>query len=113
VQLIRFGIPLALDAVLYWGIASIGTYAIQWFYGPEAAAKLIVATSLANLAVVGQSIFALLWTPYVYKKLNRGLSPLDIENAARKTCVGAAGLLIIVVLAIHAVQYILGRNTGR
>ena len=107
-QLLQFGVPLAVAGLMYWGIGNMGIYLTQWMHGPTEAARLVVATSIANMAVIGQSMFSLLWLPKVYRKIDKNLSPQDIEIAAHRTCVGAMMVYVVVVITLHGAQYLLG-----
>lgn len=109
-QLLQFGAPLAVAGLMYWGIGNIGVYLTQWMHGPSEAARLVVATSVANMAAIGQAMFSLLWLPKVYRKIDTDLTPQDIELAAHRTCVGAALVYAAVVIALHGAQYLLGER---
>lgn len=109
-ELFKFGFPLALASIFYWGISNTGPYITQALHGSEDTAILIVAISIANIAVIGQSMFSLLWLPVVYKKMETGLSAEDIELAARRVCAGSVIFFISVMIIIYILQNFLGSN---
>lgn len=106
-QLLQFGLPLAVAGLMYWSIVNAGVYVTQWVHGSTEAARFVVTTSLANIAVMGQAIFSLLWLPAVYRKIDTTLRPQDIELAAHQTCVGATMVYAVVVIFFHGAQYFL------
>jgi O-antigen/teichoic acid export membrane protein len=109
-QLVQFGAPLAVAGLMFWSIGNTGVYLTQWVHGPIEAAKLVVATSLANMAAIGQAMFSLLWLPKVYRNIDTNLRPQDIELAAHRTCVGATMVYAVVVVSLHGAQYLLGEQ---
>jgi O-antigen/teichoic acid export membrane protein len=109
-DLFKFGLPLAFAGIIYWGMVNMGTYLTQALHGNQDTAKLVVAISFANIAIIGQNMFSLFWLPMVYKKMEIGLSPRDLENIARKVCAGAAIFFIITVIILHVLQNFLGIN---
>lgn len=109
-QLFKFGMPLALSGILYWGLSNTSPYVIQALHGNEVTAKLVVAISIGNIATVGQSMFSLFWLPVVYKKMNSELLPKEIEKTASMVCAGAAVFFIAIVVALHILQNLLGSN---
>lgn len=108
VELYKFGLPLALAGLLYWGIGNTGAYVTQLFHGKEMTARLVVAISIANIATIGQSMFSLVWLPIVYRKLDNGLLPEDVSRISRIVCLGAALFFIAITFSLHFVQIYLG-----
>jgi O-antigen/teichoic acid export membrane protein len=107
-QLLAFGVPLAVAGSLYWAMANIGVYVTQWLHGPAAAAQLVVAVSIANVAAIGQAMFSLLWLPVIYRRMDTELTADFIGDTAERVCVGAAYFYGITFAVVHGVQYLLG-----
>jgi O-antigen/teichoic acid export membrane protein len=109
-QLLAFGLPLAIAGVMYWTLASAGAYVLQATHGADATAGYVVATSLSNAAAIGQAMFSLMWLPVVYRQLDKGVRPTEIAEAARKTMLGAAVVYIALVALVHSAQHLLGEG---
>ncbi len=107
-QLLAFGLPLAIAGSIYWAMANFGLYFTQWLHGSVAAAQLVVAVSIANVATIGQSMFSLLWLPVIYRRMDTELTADFISNTAERVCVGAAYFYVITVALVHGMQYLLG-----
>jgi O-antigen/teichoic acid export membrane protein len=108
VDLYKFGIPLALAGLLYWGIGNTGVFLTQKFHATEVTARLVVATSIANIATIVQAIFSLVWLPIVYRKIDNGLLPEEVSRIGRAICFVATLFFIGVVFALYFVQLFLG-----
>lgn len=107
-SLLKFGAPLAIAGVLYWGMGNVGAYAIQLTHGAADTARFVVAGSIANVATIGQTVFSLLWLPLIYKRIDAGLDSEYIALSARKICLAAVVVFVFASLGIHCMQYLLG-----
>lgn len=107
-QLFKFGMPLALAGLLYWFIGNTGPYMLQLLHGDAETARLVVAISIANIATIGQSMFSLIWLPFIYKEIEKGLVPEKLAQVGREVCMGAVFFYIIVVAVLHILQNLLG-----
>jgi len=109
-DLFKFGLPLAIAGLLYWGIGNTGAYVTQIFHGTDVAARLVVAISIANIATIVQAMFSLVWLPIVYRKIDNGLLPEDVSKTARAVCLAAAILFILIIFSLHFMQIFLGEK---
>lgn len=107
-QLLAFGVPLAVAGAIYWAMANIGVYITHWLHGPAAAAHLVVAVSIANVATIGQAVFSLLWLPVIYRRMDTELTVDFIGDNAQRVCVGASYFYVITVVIVHGMQHLLG-----
>jgi len=78
-QMLRFGSPLILGGVAYWGLTAMDKVFIQHYSTFEDLGMYSVAVSFAGVATIIQSIFTTIWVPIVYKWIADGedLSKVD------------------------------------
>ncbi|ENP8354922.1 oligosaccharide flippase family protein [Vibrio alginolyticus] len=64
---LKYGIPLAVSSLSYWGMASLDKFIISYYLDLEYVGYYSVAQSVGMVFIVIQSIISVLWPPYVYK----------------------------------------------
>ena len=72
IKMLRFGLPLVLGGVAYWGLTAIDKIFLRALVSFEELGVYSVAVSFAGAAVILQSIFATVWAPTVYKWASEG-----------------------------------------
>jgi len=79
-KMLRFGFPLILGGVAYWGLTAIDKLFIQHYASYEELGVYSVAVGFAGAATIIQSIFSTVWVPIVYKWIADGedLSKVDM-----------------------------------
>lgn len=79
-EMLKFGAPLIVGGVAYWGLSSIDKVFLRSFVGYEELAVYSVAMSFAGVAILLQNVFSLVWAPTVYKWVSKseGLSQVNV-----------------------------------
>lgn len=65
--MLRFGLPLILGSLAYWGLTAIDKVFLRGMASFEELALYSVAVSFASAAAILQSVFSTVWAPTVYK----------------------------------------------
>jgi len=79
---IRFSLPLVLGGGAYWGLQAVDRVSIRWWSDFEQLGIFSVAVSFAGIAVLFQSVFTTVWTPFIYRWNAEGL---DIKSLNQVT----------------------------
>jgi O-antigen/teichoic acid export membrane protein len=95
-KMLRFGRPLILGGVAYWGLTAADKLFIQHYASYEQLGIYSVAISFAGAATIIQSIFSTIWVPIVYKWVADG-KDLTKVNTVREYL-----LLIVIFVFIMA-----------
>ncbi|HEZ0594103.1 TPA: oligosaccharide flippase family protein, partial [Neisseria meningitidis] len=61
---LRYGIPIALSSIAYWGLASADRLFLKKYAGLEQLGVYSMGISFGGAALLFQSIFSTVWTPY-------------------------------------------------
>lgn len=80
-ELLRFGLPLVLAGMAFWGMTSLDRLFLRHFASFDALGLYAVCTSFAGAATILQSIFSTLWAPAAYKRHIAGEPPAAIQQA--------------------------------
>lgn len=83
-NLLRFGFPLALSGLAYWGLTATSTLVLRSQSSLAELGIYTVTSSFANAAAIFQSIFTIVWAPMVYKWLSKGVDMARVDVAARQ-----------------------------
>ncbi|EIU7855005.1 oligosaccharide flippase family protein [Vibrio parahaemolyticus] len=67
ISYLKYGIPLSVSALSYWGMASSDKFIISYYLDLEYVGYYSVAQSVGMVFIIIQSIISVLWPPYVYK----------------------------------------------
>lgn len=117
-RLLRYGFPLMLSGLAYWGLTATSTLTLRYWSSLDELAVYSVVNSFAGAAVIFQAIFSTMWAPTLYKWVAQGVDMQKVDNVARHTLVivclifVAAGLcswLIDYLVPVHyrSVKYLL------
>ncbi|MFV7667898.1 lipopolysaccharide biosynthesis protein [Shewanella algae] len=66
-RLLRFGLPLIIGGVAFWGLTSMDRILLSRWSTYSELAVYSVSVSFAGAAAIFQSVFSTLWAPTVYK----------------------------------------------
>lgn len=83
-KLLKFGFPLIFSSIAFWGINATTTFAIHGLSNLKELAIYSIATSLAGVAVILQSIFAVIWTPLAFKWQANGVDMQKVDNISQQ-----------------------------
>ncbi|WP_347255930.1 lipopolysaccharide biosynthesis protein [Brachymonas denitrificans] len=110
-ELLRFGLPLVLGGLAFWGMTSFDRIFLRNFSSFEALGLYSVCTSFAGAAIILQSIFSTLWAPAAYKLHTAGAAPATIQRATDHVLAAVvflftiAGLLSWILAFLLPVRY--------
>ncbi|HDY7957620.1 TPA: oligosaccharide flippase family protein [Vibrio vulnificus] len=96
IKMLRFGFPLILGGIAYWGLTAIDKVFLRKLASFEELGIYSVAVSFAGAATILQSIFSTVWAPTVYKWASKGDGLENVSKVSRY-------VLAIVVLFFCAV----------
>jgi O-antigen/teichoic acid export membrane protein len=82
-QMLRFGLPLILGGVAYWGLTAIDKIFLRALASFEELAIYSVAVSFAGAATILQSVFSTVWAPTVYKWASKGEGLDNVHKVSR------------------------------
>lgn len=82
-QMLRFGLPLILGGVAYWGLTAIDKIFLRSLASFEELAIYSVAVSFAGAATILQSVFSTVWAPTVYKWASKGKGLDNVHKVSR------------------------------
>ena len=95
-EMLRFGMPLILGGVAYWGLTAIDKIFIQHYSSYEELGIYSVAISFEGVATIIQSVFSTVWVPIVYKWIADG------EDLTKVDTVREYLLMVIIFVFILA-----------
>lgn len=82
-SMLRFGFPLIIGGVAYWGLSAVDKLFLRSLAGFEELAIYSVSVSFAGAAIILQSIFSTVWAPTVYKWASKGEGLENINSVTR------------------------------
>ncbi len=82
-QMLRFGLPLILGGVAYWGLTAIDKVFLRTLASFEELGVYSVAVSFAGVATILQSVFSTVWAPTVYKWASKGEGLENVHKVSR------------------------------
>lgn len=109
--LLRFGLPLVLGGMAFWGMTSLDRLFLRHFASFDALGLYAVCTSFAGAATILQSVFSTLWAPAAYRRHSAGEPPAAIQHATVHVLAAVvflfamAGLLSWVLALVLPVRY--------
>ncbi len=110
-NLLRFGLPLILGGLAFWGLTAIDKVFLRVLSNYEELGVYSVAVSFAAAATILQSVFSTIWAPIVYKWASKGEGLQNIQRVTRYVlfCViimfALTGLLSWIVTLILPREY--------
>lgn len=82
-SMLRFGFPLIISGVAYWGLSAVDKVFLRSLAGFEELAIYSVSVSFAGAAIILQSIFSTVWAPTVYKWASKGEGLENVHKVTR------------------------------
>nr|QLL91048.1 O antigen flippase [Plesiomonas shigelloides] len=82
-QMLRFGLPLIMGGLAYWGLTAIDKVCLRTLASFEELAVYSVAVSFAGAAIILQNIFSTIWAPIVYKWASKGEGHENVHKVSR------------------------------
>lgn len=82
-NMLRYGLPLILGGVAYWGLTAIDKVFLRTFASYEELGLYAVAVGFAGAAIIIQSIFSTVWAPTVYKWASKGEGLEKVHKVSR------------------------------
>ncbi|EMS4895845.1 lipopolysaccharide biosynthesis protein, partial [Neisseria gonorrhoeae] len=76
---LRYGIPLALDSLAYWGLTSADRLFLKKYAGLEQLGIYSMGISFGGAALLFQSIFSTVWTPYIFRAIEKNAPPTRLS----------------------------------
>lgn len=80
---LRFGLPLTLGGLAYWGLTAVDKLFLQKLANFEELGIYSIAVSFAGAAIILQSVFSTVWAPTVYKWASRGEGLEKVHKVTR------------------------------
>lgn len=112
IKMLRFGFPLILGGIAYWGLTAIDKLFLRKLASFEELGVYSVAVSFAGAATILQSVFSTVWAPTVYKWASKGEGLENVSKISRYVLAivvvffCAAGLLSWVVTLFLPESYL-------
>ena len=83
IKLLKFGVPLSLGAVAFWGLTALDKLLLRSLSSFEELGIYSVAVSFAAAAAVFQTAFSTIWVPTVYKWARLEVDPERVYSVTR------------------------------
>lgn len=84
---LRYGIPIALSSIAYWGLASADRLFLKKYAGLEQLGVYSMGISFGGAALLFQSIFSTVWTPYIFRAIEENAPPARLSATAESAAV--------------------------
>lgn len=95
---LRYGLPLMVGGLAYWGLVSIDKFLIREYSSLSELGIYAMATAFSAVALIVQSIFATIWAPTVFRWVENGSDLAQVVPIFR-----AVSALIVAVLCLTAI----------
>ncbi len=82
-EMLRFGLPLILGGIAFWGLTSLDRILLSRWSNYEELAVYSVSVSFAAAATIFQSVFSTIWAPTVYKWASKNEGHEKVINVSR------------------------------
>lgn len=92
---LRYGIPLALSSLAYWGLASADRLFLKKYAGLEQLGVYSMGISFGGAALLFQSIFSTVWTPYIFRAIEENATPARLSATAESAAALLAAALCL------------------
>lgn len=92
---LRYGIPLALGSLAYWGLASADRLFLKKYAGLEQLGVYSMGISFGGAALLFQSIFSTVWTPYIFRAIEENAPPARLSATAESAAALLAAALCL------------------
>lgn len=105
--LLKFGIPLVLASLAYWGVSATSTIALRSLSTLDELAVYAVGNNFAGAAFVFQSIFSVLWAPTVYKWSAQGANMHAVDKIAQQVLAAVCVIAALSAMSAGLADYFL------
>ncbi|HEZ4567796.1 TPA: lipopolysaccharide biosynthesis protein [Neisseria meningitidis] len=92
---LRYGIPIALSSIAYWGLASADRLFLKKYAGLEQLGVYSMGISFGGAALLFQSIFSTVWTPYIFRAIEENAPPARLSATAESAAALLASALCL------------------
>lgn len=82
-SMLRFGMPLILGGLAFWGLTAVDKIFLRTLAGFEELGLYSVSVSFAAAAIILQGVFSTVWAPTVYKWASTGRGLENVQKANR------------------------------
>lgn len=82
-SMLRFGLPLILGGIAFWGLTAIDKIFLRTLASFEELGVYSVAVNFAAAATILQSVFSTVWAPMVYKWASKGEGLEQVHRVSR------------------------------
>ncbi|MDO4998497.1 MAG: lipopolysaccharide biosynthesis protein [Neisseria sp.] len=106
-QNLRYGMPLALSGLAYWGLVSADRLLLKQFANLEAVGVYAMAANFGALAFIVQSIFSTVWAPTLFRWVNENRDLAPVHHIFRLLLGLVLAILCIVGLASPVLTWLL------
>lgn len=94
-SLLQFGTPLIFSGLAYWGLVATSSVTLRSLSTFSELGIYSVTTSIAGVAAIFQSVFAVVWAPIVYKWVAAGVDPSRIDRVARQALAVVCAIFLV------------------
>lgn len=105
--MLRFGAPLIMGGIAFWGMTAIDKVFLRSFSTYEELGVYSVATSFAAAAIVFQSVFSIVWAPTVYKWAAEGVKTEKIDRVTEYVLFAVVVLFCVAGAFSWVITYVL------
>lgn len=104
---LRYGVPLALGGLAYWGFTSIDRFLLKELAGLSELGVYSMAVSFGAIALIFQNIFSVIWAPMVFRWVKENTNLDKIGGITESMTDLIAALICIVGIFSPLVTWIL------
>lgn len=109
-ELLRYGFPLILGGVAFWGLTATDKVFLRIFSTFEELGIYSVSVSFAGAATILQSLFSTVWMPTVYKWASQGKGLEKIQQITRYVLVCVLLIFCLAGMFSWVVDFILPKK---
>lgn len=107
ISLLRFGFPLILGGLAFWGMTAMDKLFLRHYSTFEELGVFSVAASFAAVAIILQSVFSTVWAPIVYKWVAEGVDEEKLNEVTEYVLAAVVALFALAGLFSWIITYIL------
>lgn len=105
--LLRFGLPLAVSGVAYWGLTATSALVLRMQSSLGELGVYAVTSGFASAAAIFQSIFTIVWAPTVYKWVSQGVDMSRVDAVARQAIAVVCAIFVLAGCFSWLTDYVL------
>lgn len=107
IALLRFGYPLILGGLAFWGMTTMDKLFLRHYSTFEELGVFSVAASFAAVAIILQSVFSTVWAPIVYKWVAEGVDEEKLNEVTEYVLAAVVALFALAGLFSWIITFIL------